>query len=148
MEQCFSTAHRRFGIGLGFLEKQSSNLLFGDGLALHKLLKLDEVFFTIERDTFAFTTITTCTSSLLIVAFEALGHVVVDDITHIGFVDAHSESDGSYDDIDIFLEEGVLILAAHSRVHAGMIGQRLDVVGLKYLGEFLNLLAREAIDDS
>ena len=72
----------------------------------------------------------------------------MDDVTHIRFVDAHTESNGCHDDIDILLEESVLILATHSRVHAGMVGQCLDVVGLENLGEFLNLLAGKTVDDS
>ena len=148
MEQSLSAAHRRLGIGLRLLEEQSPNFLFGDRLALHKFLKLDEVFLTIECDALSFASIAACTSSLLIVAFEALGHIVVDDVAHVGFVDAHTECNGCHDDIDILLEEGVLILATHSRIHTGMIGQRLDVVSFEYLGKLFNLFARKAIDDT
>ena len=47
----------------------------------------------------------------------------MDDVAHVGFVDAHAEGDGGYDDINILLEEGVLVLTTHGGIHASMIGQ-------------------------
>ena len=72
----------------------------------------------------------------------------MDDKPHIGLVNTHTEGDGRHDNIDILAQEGILVCTAHRALHAGMIGQRLDVVETEHLGEFLHLFAAQTIDDA
>ena len=37
--------------------------------------------------------------SILVISFDAFGHVVVDHIGYIGFVDPHTESVGGYHEV-------------------------------------------------
>ena len=49
-------------------------------------------------------------SVLLIIAFDVLGHIVVDDIAHIGFVDPHAECVGGYHHRPAVVDEVLLVL--------------------------------------
>ncbi len=68
--------------------------------------------------------------------------------SHIWLVNTHSECDRGDYDIDFFHQKRVLIGASGRTVHSGVIGECLDVVHCEHLGEFLNLLAAQAIDDA
>ena len=111
------------------------------GLPLHEFFHLLQVFGRIERHTEAFTTVTAGTPGLLIIAFERLGHVIVNHKPHIGLVDAHAKGYGGHNHVDLFKQKRILVGTAGSRIHAGMIGQRLDVVDPEHLGQFLDSLA-------
>ena len=51
-------------------------------------------------------------SRLLIIPFERLGNVVMDDEPHVGLVDTHAESDRGDDHVGALHQEIVLILGA------------------------------------
>ena len=121
VEQSLATAHACLGVCLCLTQKKLANLLFGIDLVLHELLKLEEILVTVEGNTFALTAITTGTACLLIVAFKALWHVVVDHVAHIWLIDTHTEGDSCYNDINTFHEEVILILRAHVAVHTCMV---------------------------
>ena len=72
----------------------------------------------------------------------------MDDKPHVGFVDTHTEGNSRHDDIHVLTQESVLVGAANCTLHAGMIGQCLDIVKAQHLGKFLDLLAAEAIDNA
>ena len=72
----------------------------------------------------------------------------MDDETDVGLVDAHAEGDGRDDHLDVLHEEAVLVLGAGFRVQAGVIGEGLDAVDGEQLGQFLHLLAAQAVDDA
>ena len=148
MEQHLATADRRLGIGGRLGKELPTDILLGHGLAFHKLLQLLQVLIAVESYTLSFAAVTTSSTCLLIIAFQTLGDIIVDDKTDVGFVDTHAKSNGSHDDVDVFLQEIVLRLTAGGRVETGMIGSRLDVVGTKHGGQFLHLLARKTVDDA
>ena len=142
------TADGRLGIGHRLVEQLAGDLLFGDVLAFVELLQLVDVLIVVEGDAVAFAAVATRTTGLLVVAFEALGDVVVDDEAHIGLVDAHAEGDGGHDDVDLLHEELVLVLLTRLAVEAGVVGQGADAVDGERLGQFLHLLAAEAVHDA
>ena len=107
-----------------------------------------DVLIVIERDAVALAAVATGTPRFLIVTFEALGNVVVDDEAHVGLVDAHAEGDGGHDDVNLFHQELVLVFLAGLAVQSGMVRQRLDAVDSKGLGQFLHFLAAEAVHDA
>ena len=130
MQQEPATAHRGLGIGLGFLEQLPPYLLLCLALVLHELLQLLQILGRIESDANALAVVAAGAARLLIVAFEALGYVVVDDKPHVGLVNAHAKGDGSHNDVELLFEKVVLGLRAQLRVQPGMIGCRLETIEL------------------
>ena len=148
MQQRLAAAHRTLGVGNRLQQQQLADLLFGDGLALHELLEFLDVLVTVKGQAVALAAVAAGTARLLIIAFERLGNVVVDDIAHVGFVDAHAEGDRGDDDLHALHQEVVLIGGARRRIHPGVVGQRPDAVGHEQLGQLLDLLAAQAVDDA
>ena len=120
--------------------------MLSERFTLLELAEPLDVFGRIEAETVAFATIASGTTGLLIVAFERLGNVVVNDEAHVGFVDTHTESNGCNDDLCLLHEEGVLVFGALLRVHACMIRQGGYVVDAQRLRKVLYGLATQAID--
>ena len=148
VQQRLAAAHRTLGVGHRLLQQQFADLLFGDGLALHELFEFLNVLVTVESQAVAFAAVTAGAARLLIIAFERLGYVVMDHITHVGLVDAHAECDRGDDHVGALHQEMVLIGGARRGVHAGVVGQRLDAVGHEQFGQLLDLLAAQAVDDA
>ena len=148
MQQQLVAAHWRLGVCHCLIEQFASNLLFSDVLALVEFLEFMDVLVVVESDAVSFAAVTTCTTSLLIVAFEALRDVVVNHETDVGLVDAHSESDSRHDDVDLLHQELILILLTCLAVQTGMVWQRLDAVNLQSLSEFLHFFTAQSVHDS
>ena len=79
---------------------------------------------------------------LLVVGLDALGHVVVDHVAHVGLVDAHAKGVGGNHHLDIVVDKGALALAAGVVAHAGMVAANANAAGAQRLGK----LARQRID--
>lgn len=79
---------------------------------------------------------------LLVVGFDALGHVVVDHVAHVGLVDAHAKGVGGNHHLDIVVDKGALALATGVVAHAGMVAANANAAGAQRLGK----LARQRID--
>ena len=148
VQQCLAAAHRTLGIGDRFEQQQLADFLLGDGLALHELLELLDILVAVEGQTVALAAVAARTARLLIVAFERLGNVIVNHIAHVGLVDTHAEGNGRHNHVDALHEEVVLVGRTRRGIHAGMVGARLDAVGQQQLGELLDLLAAQAVDDA
>ena len=148
VQQRLAAAHRTLGIGDRLLQQQFADLLLGDRFALHELFELLDILVTVKGQTVTLAAVAPGTTRLLIIPFERLGNVVMDDEPHVGLVDTHAESDRGDDHVGALHQEIVLILGARGRIHARMIGQRLDAVGHQQLGQFLDLLAAQTIDDA
>ncbi len=84
----------------------------------------------------------------LIIAFQILGHVVMNDKGHVGFVDSHAKRIGRNDDRRTVADEILLRSAAHLIAHARMIAYRIHAAILKHPRHFLDALARAAIHDA
>lgn len=65
---------------------------------------------------------------------------------HIGLVDAHAEGNRRHHDHAVLAQEAVLVVLTHVLGQAGVIGQGIDAVLHQGLGQFLDTLARLAID--
>ena len=148
VQQRLAAAHRTLGIRDRLLQQQFADLLLGDRFALHELFEFLDILVTVKGQTVTLAAVASRTTRLLIIPFERLGNVVMDDEPHVGLVDTHAESDRGDDHIGALHQEIVLILGARGRIHARMIGQRLDAVGYQQLGQFLDLLAAQTIDDA
>ena len=148
VQQQFPAADWAFGIRLCFKEEQVVYFLFHDGFALLEFAQTFYVFWGIEADTLSFTAIATCATCFLVVSFQRFGYVVVYDKSYIGFIDTHTKGDGSYNHLHFLHEERILVLAACSGVHACVIGQGRDVVGVQRSGQVFHGLAAQAVDDT
>ena len=96
----------------------------------------------------ALAAVTAGAARLLIIPLQRLGDVVMDDVAHVGLVDAHAEGDRGDDHLDALHQEIVLIGGARRGVHPGVVGPRADAVGHQQFGELLDLLAAQAVDDA
>ena len=148
MKQCFSAAYGRFGIRSSLQQKLLANFLLCYRFALHKLLELLQVFIGIESNTLPFSSISSGTSGLLVISFQTFGNIIMDNITHIRFVNTHTKSNGSYNHINFFHQEIILVLCSCSRIHSGMIGTGIDSVCLQDFSKFLHFLPAQAIDNA
>ena len=122
--------------------------MFGDILVGEEFVEFLHVLFGVEGDALALAAVAPGTSRLLVVAFQALGDVVVDDKAHIGLVDAHAEGDGGDNHVHLFHQEFVLILGTQFVVQSGVVGEGLDAVELQQLGKVFHLFARQAVYDA
>ena len=148
VQQRLAPANRALGIRDGLLQQQATDLLFGQRLALHELLELLDILITVKRDAVPARSVAAGPARLLIIAFEALGNIVMDHVAHVGFVDTHAESDRRDDHIHLLVQKLVLIRGARRRVHTGVIGSHFDIVGGQQLRKLLDLLAAQAVDDA
>lgn len=81
----------------------------------------------------------------LVIPFQALWYIIVDDVSHIGFINPHSKCDSSYNYVDLFHQEIILILRSRCRIHTCMVSTGVNPVGLKYLSKLFYLLPAQAI---
>ena len=148
MQQHLATAYRRLCICRSLDKQLLAYLLLGHRLALHEFLHFLEILVRIVRKTIAFATIPARTARFLIISFERLRHVIVDHKTHIGLVYTHAERYRSDYDIDSLKQKRILIFRPRDPVKSGMIWQSLDIVYKKEFGQFLDLLAAQAVYDT
>ena len=148
MQQHLAAANRRFGVCRSFLQELSADVLLCHRLVLHKLLQLSQVLACVESNADAFASVASSTSGLLIVAFQTLRDIIVDNKSYIRLVDTHTEGDGSHNHVETLHQEVVLGLRTGGRIQTGMIRCSLDVVSLQHLGQLLHLLSRQTIDDT
>ena len=92
--------------------------------------------------------VTPAATGFLIVAFDVLRQIEMGDKAHVGLVDAHAESNGGNDHHPFLAQEAILMFSAQVGVQPGVVGQRGESLGTQPGGGFLDLLAREAIDDA
>ena len=87
-------------------------------------------------------------ADFLIIGLYAAGQVDVEDEPDVRFVDPHAEGDCGDDDNGGIGHERVLVGLANTRIHARVIGERVDAVVAQILRRFLGFLAGQAIDDA
>ncbi len=148
VQQHLSATDRCLGIGGCLHQQLSTDILFCHRLTLHKLLQFIKVLTRVEGQADTLTAITTSTTRLLIVAFQRLRDVVVDHKADIGFINTHTEGDGSHNHVDVLHQEVILRLGASGRVKTGMISCCLDIVGTQDGSQLLYLLTGETVNDT
>ena len=110
VQQNATTANLRFGVFLHAVE------LLGVDVSLaalvYKFAERDDVLEIVEQHRFRGETVAARAPNLLIKTLDALGEIVMDDITDIALVDAHAECDCRTHDIDIVVDEILLHIVA------------------------------------
>ena len=87
-------------------------------------------------------------SGLLIIAFQVLRHIIMDDEPHVGLVDAHAKGIGGHHHLHTVIEEIVLILPPGVRIQLGVVGCRPDAAALQQLHRLVHLPGGAAIHDA
>ena len=87
-------------------------------------------------------------ADLLVIAFDALRQIMMNDEAHVGFVDPHAKGDGGDHDGRLIAHEQALVLTPGGVVQARMVGERAVAVPVQLRGQGVHLLPRAAIDDA
>ena len=101
-----------------------------------------------EERAFALQAVATGAAGLLIVAFNVLGHVVVDHVADVGLIDAHAEGDRRADHANLIANEQLLIADPFARGKSGVIRKRRNSRGGKAGGQILGGLAARDVHDA
>ncbi len=115
---------------------------------MHKFFQFLNVFITVKCDAFPFSPISAGASGFLVIALQAFGYIVMNDEPHIGFVNAHSKSDGGHNHIHIFHQEFILVSRTGSSIHPCMVWQRFNPVHLKCFCYLFHFLPAQTINDA
>ena len=62
------------------------------------------------QDTFCWLSVSSCPSGFLIIAFHILRHIIMNDKTHIRFINTHAERIGCHHDLSPVINKVILIL--------------------------------------
>src|SRR5437879_8509607 len=131
------------------LQLSASNLLlFGISFLIDELVLLDSIARIEQEHAFAGQTVAARAAGFLIITFDVLGQIVMDDKPDIGFVDAHAESDCGTDDSHFISQEKFLVTVALFRRQTGMIWFGSDPICAKPFGQIFSGLAGLAINDT
>ena len=84
---------------------------------------------------------------LLVVSFDRLRHIEVNDAAHIRFVDAHAERDRGADHRRLIAIEALLRFRPRLRAQPGVVGERVDARLLQLAGDRFRIRAAQRIDD-
>ena len=96
--------------------------------------------------------IATGATCLLVVGLDALGHVVMNHVAHVGLVDTHAKGIGGNHHLNIVVDKGALALTTGVVAHAGMVAANANAAGAQRLGKLacqrIDRLAGRAIHDA
>ena len=120
----------------------------GHRLVFTEFFELQNVVVAVEHQAVAFQAVAAAAAGFLVVALDGFGRVIVNHEAHVGLVDAHAEGDGGHNHVALLVQERVLVVDAHLLVEAGVVGAGAHVVHAQQLGNFLHLLAAQAINDA
>src|SRR5690606_1390956 len=146
MEQQFATTQRGLCICHCLNKQLFTYLLLSNGLTLHKLLKLLNILVAIECNTTTFTSIPTGTTCFLIITLKTLGHIIVDNDTHVRLINTHTKGNGSNNHVNLFIQKLILVGCPCCSIHSGMVGQSLYTIHNQKFCKLFNLLPAKAVD--
>ena len=145
IEQQLPPALVGFGVSHGFQQELFPYLLLGHRLALHEFLEFLDILVTVKGDAVATSSVSSCPSGLLIIAFYAFRNIIMYHEPHVRLVDTHSESDCGHDYVYFLHQEPVLIFRTGLGIQSGVVRQGLDTVYIEELRQFRDLFPAEAI---
>ena len=128
-EQTSPSALGTVGIVTDLLELFARDaLFFRVGFLGNEGRLLSDIPRAVEQEAFTGQSVPPGPARFLVIAFDVLGQIVMDDETDIGFVDAHAEGDRRADDPHLIPQECILIVRTFFGGQPSMVGQRLDAV--------------------
>ena len=102
----------------------------------------------IEEHAVALEPVTSGAPHFLIPRLHVLRHVPVDDEAHVRLVDPHAERHGRDHDVRAVGSERLLVADPLIVRQPGMIGERVDAVGLEKRGRLIHRLPAQAVHDA
>ena len=121
-------------------------LLVGDFVEEVRLLR--DVARAEQQQAIARQAVASRASGFLIIAFDVLRQVVVNDPADVRLVDAHAERDGRADDPRVVAQKLLLIAPAFGGVEPGVIGTRGETAAGQGFGGAFGGGAARAVDDA
>ena len=120
--------------------------------AIDQIAPQPEVVAVPEQMTLRRVTVAPSTACLLVVRLDALGHVVVDHIAHVGLVDPHAKRIGRHDNGHKVVDKRRLVLSplvgSHTRMVAPHADARRRELASQRESELIHRPARRTVDDS
>ena len=107
-----------------------------------------DVLHAVGHPSFRWLAVAAGAAGFLVVGLDAFRQVEVGDEAHVGLVDAHAESDRRAHDQAVLAQEAALVGSPLVGRQAGVVGQCRVALSGQPGGGFLDLLARQAIDDA
>ena len=87
------------------------------------------------------------TADLLVITFNALGQIIMQNKSDIGFIDSHSKGDGRHNDLNIFADKVFLVPPALDIREPGMIGFYGKACFGQGFCEIIHLFSSQAVND-
>lgn len=102
----------------------------------------------IKQYAFCWLSVSACSSTLLIVVLKGFWERIMDNKSHVWFVDTHSKCNCCDDDLDFILHPHLLNLTPVIVMQISMIKRRAVRFGIQLLAYFFTLFFAYAINDS
>ena len=126
----------------------NSDAFFLAFFLVNEIIDFGNVGITVEQKTVRGQAIASRACDFLIITFDAFRQIKVNDKAHIRFVDAHAERDGGNDDLHVVTDEGLLIFTPLGIFKSRVIRTNRISARSQIRGKFIDLFARETIDDA
>ena len=85
-------------------------------------------------------------AAFLLIMLQRFGHTGMNHVPHVGFVDAHSESDGGDDNVHFFGDELFLIVFAQLVIHPGVIRSGVVAALIQLKTQLIDVFSADAVD--
>ena len=112
MQYELTPAHRSFGIRNDFVQELLANFLFSECFSLQKLFEFFDVFVAVKSNALSYPAVSACSTCFLVIAFDGFRDVMMNDITYIWLVYAHTKGNSSDDHLDFFHEKCILVFGS------------------------------------
>src|SRR6056300_1539142 len=117
-----ASANGSLGITSCFFQKLTAYFLFAYGLFAEEFCKTFDVLNVKIGNTTSFAPVSTSAPRFLIVAFETLRHIIMQDESNIRFIDSHPKGYCRDNDIAILIEECILVFNTFCSFQSRMVG--------------------------
>ena len=115
---------------------------------LDQVLVGHNILSTVEQDTLRRISVTARASCLLIIALHVLWHIIMNDISHIRFVNSHTKSISGYHHMTAVIDKIILVVPALLIGKPGMISGGSDSVLNQFSADFLHQFSGKTVDNS
>src|SRR5205814_4408722 len=147
-QQRRAPAFAGFGVMHHLPELLARDALLAFALLIDEMRLLDDIARAEKQRAFARQPIAPGAARLLIIAFDVLRQIVMNDEPHVRFIDSHPEGDRRRDHPDVISEEQLLILGALPGRETGVIRFRLYPVLAQVSCQRIRRFSARAINDT
>jgi hypothetical protein len=148
-EEFAAAAGGSFGVAGHEAELVAGALLLGGVSDLvEEVVLFGDVAAAEEQEAIAGEAIAAGAASLLVIAFDVFGEIVVDDPANVGFVNAHAEGDGGADDFGLVAEEEFLVTGTFGGFEPGVVRFGGVTAASEGFGDAFGGGAGGAVDDA